>query len=152
MNLTRNIIGISFWILLLSNAGLAAEPAEVEKFVKARVDIGEMMANYFQGYLGRRLEDSAPGSVLRHIASARTQGALTEDQARALSFVLVGAGFETTSNLIANAVQLVLTHRRTIDASKVDALIDETLRLEAPVQITTRSVEGEWPIRIADVE
>ena len=49
MNLTRNIIGISFWILLLSSAGLAAEPAEVEKFVKARVDIGEMMANYFQG-------------------------------------------------------------------------------------------------------
>ena len=49
MNLTRTIIGISLGILLLSGIGLAAEPAEVEKFVKARVDIGEVMSNYFQG-------------------------------------------------------------------------------------------------------
>ena len=49
MNLARNIIGISLGVLLLSGIGLAAEPAEVEKFVKARVDIGEMMSNYFQG-------------------------------------------------------------------------------------------------------
>jgi hypothetical protein len=43
------IIGISLGALLFSGAGLAAEPAEVEKFVKARVDIGEMMTNYFKG-------------------------------------------------------------------------------------------------------
>jgi hypothetical protein len=49
MNLARHIIGISLGVLLLSGIGLAAEPAEVEKFVKARVDIGEMMTNYFQG-------------------------------------------------------------------------------------------------------
>jgi len=49
MNLVRNNIGILLGILLFSGAGLAAEPAEVEKFVKARVDIGEMMTNYFQG-------------------------------------------------------------------------------------------------------
>jgi hypothetical protein len=49
MNLARNIIGILLGVLLLSGIGLAAEPAEVEKFVKARVDIGEMMSNYFQG-------------------------------------------------------------------------------------------------------
>ena len=134
-------------LFLAAQFGAATFDATPEQLAR----IGEV-GRELSTYLGRRLEDSAPGSVLRHIASARTQGALTEDQARALSFVLVGAGFETTSNLIANAVQLVLTHRRTIDASKVDALIDETLRLEAPVQITTRSVEGEWPIRIAGVE
>ncbi len=49
MNLARNIIGISLGILLLSGIGFAAEPAEVEKFVKARIEIGEMMSNYFQG-------------------------------------------------------------------------------------------------------
>jgi len=49
MNLTRSIIGITLGVLLFVGAGLAAEPAEVEKFVKARVDIGEMMTNYFQG-------------------------------------------------------------------------------------------------------
>jgi hypothetical protein len=49
MNVTHSIIGIVSGILLLSGIGLAAEPAEVEKFVKARIDIGEMMTNYFQG-------------------------------------------------------------------------------------------------------
>ncbi|HSF65937.1 MAG TPA: hypothetical protein VLA67_00750 [Nitrospiraceae bacterium] len=49
MNLLRSFIGVSLGILLFSGAGLATEPAEVEKFVKARIDIGEMMMNYFQG-------------------------------------------------------------------------------------------------------
>jgi len=33
---------------LMGGVGLAAEPAEVEKFVRARIEIGEMMMNYFQ--------------------------------------------------------------------------------------------------------
>ena len=49
MNVAHSIIGIALGILLLSGIGLAAEPAEVGKFVKARIDIGEMMTNYFQG-------------------------------------------------------------------------------------------------------
>lgn len=49
MNLARNIIGISLGFMFFAGAGLAAEPAEVEKFVKARIDIGEMMTNYFTG-------------------------------------------------------------------------------------------------------
>jgi hypothetical protein len=49
MSSTRFIIGISLAILLFAGAGFATEPAEVERFVKARIDIGEMMTNYFQG-------------------------------------------------------------------------------------------------------
>ncbi len=49
MNLARGIIGISLGVLLFSGVGLAAEPAEVDKFVMVRIDIGEMMMNYFQG-------------------------------------------------------------------------------------------------------
>ena len=55
MNLTRSITGITLGVLLFAGAGLAAEPAEVEKFVKARVDIGEMMTNYFKG--GERFKE-----------------------------------------------------------------------------------------------
>ena len=43
------IIGMFLGVVLLAGAGLAAEPAEVEKFVKARIEIGEMMTNYFKG-------------------------------------------------------------------------------------------------------
>ena len=49
MKSARSIIGISLGVLLFASAGLAAEPVEVEKFVKARIEIGEMMTNYFQG-------------------------------------------------------------------------------------------------------
>ena len=49
MNLTRNIIGLILGIGLVAGTGIAAEPADVEKFVKARIEIGEMMTNYFKG-------------------------------------------------------------------------------------------------------
>lgn len=49
MNLLRQVMGVVLGVVLFSGFGLAAEPAEVEKFVKARIEIGEMMMNYFQG-------------------------------------------------------------------------------------------------------
>jgi hypothetical protein len=50
--LTPIILGISLGIFLFAGNGLATEPAEVEKFVKARIEIGEMMTNYFKGGKG----------------------------------------------------------------------------------------------------
>ena len=49
MNLTRDITRLSLSVILFSGVGFAAEPAEVEKYVRARIDIGEMMTNYFKG-------------------------------------------------------------------------------------------------------
>jgi hypothetical protein len=49
MNLVRHVIGFWLGVLLSAGVGLAAEPAEVEKFVKARIEIGDMMTNYFKG-------------------------------------------------------------------------------------------------------
>ncbi len=48
MHLTRYVGGMTVGMLLWSGAGWATEPAEVEKFVKARIEIGEMMSNYFK--------------------------------------------------------------------------------------------------------
>lgn len=55
MHLMRHIIGISLGVVLCAGVGLAADQAEVEKFVKARIEIGEMMTNYFQG--GERFKE-----------------------------------------------------------------------------------------------
>lgn len=46
---TRIIFGIFVSCLLFAEIGLATEKAEVGKFVKARIEIGEMMMNYFSG-------------------------------------------------------------------------------------------------------
>ena len=48
-NVARIIVGITLGLLLFAGTGLAADPAEVEKFVNARIEIGEMMTNYFKG-------------------------------------------------------------------------------------------------------
>ena len=47
MTPARFISGISLSLVLFGGTCLAADPAEVERFVNARIDIGEMMTNYF---------------------------------------------------------------------------------------------------------
>jgi hypothetical protein len=55
MSLTRSIFMLLVGVLLCAGTGQAAEPAEVEKFVKARIEIGEMMMSYFSG--GERFQE-----------------------------------------------------------------------------------------------
>jgi len=52
MTLTRIILGMSLGVFLFSGTGLATEPAEVENYVKARIEIGEMMTGYLKGGKG----------------------------------------------------------------------------------------------------
>lgn len=47
--LSRHIVGVSLGVVLFAGNGLATEPVDVEKFVNARIEIGEMMTNYFKG-------------------------------------------------------------------------------------------------------
>jgi hypothetical protein len=42
-------VGLVINVLLMGGVLLAADPGEVEKYVRARIDIGEMMTNYFKG-------------------------------------------------------------------------------------------------------
>ncbi len=42
-------LGMILGVALFAGQSLAAEPADIEKFVKARIEIGEMMTNYFKG-------------------------------------------------------------------------------------------------------
>jgi hypothetical protein len=48
MDLIRTITALSLSVVLFAGVGVAAEPAEVEKYVRARIDIGEMMTSYFK--------------------------------------------------------------------------------------------------------
>lgn len=45
----RRIVTIALSVVLFAGLAWAADPADVEKFVKARIEIGEMMTNYFKG-------------------------------------------------------------------------------------------------------
>jgi len=69
---------------------------------------------------------------------------LTDDQLQATSSMLIFAGHETTTNLIANAMH-ILTQQPEIatailaDNTLIDPFIEEVLRYEAPVQRITRA-------------
>ncbi|MDR4495872.1 MAG: hypothetical protein R3B74_15935 [Nitrospirales bacterium] len=49
MNFSRIMVVLALSHVIFVGNSLGAEPAEVEKFVRARIDIGEMMTNYFSG-------------------------------------------------------------------------------------------------------
>lgn len=52
MNSARVMIGITLGVILYVGVANATDPTEVGKFVNARIEIGEMMTNYFQGGKG----------------------------------------------------------------------------------------------------
>jgi cytochrome P450 len=71
-------------------------------------------------------------------------GALTERELTANATLLVGAGFETTVNLIGNGIVALLQHRDQLDLLQEQpelwpAAIEEILRLHSPVQMTART-------------
>lgn len=49
MTKTSCMLGMVLGVVLFTGHSQAAEPVDIEKFVKARIEIGEMMTNYFKG-------------------------------------------------------------------------------------------------------
>jgi cytochrome P450 len=68
---------------------------------------------------------------------------LTDTELRVNTLLLLGAGFETTVNLIGNAVALLLEHPNQLAGLLADPdgwpnAVDEVLRFDSPVQMTVR--------------
>ena len=57
---TRVMLGASLAILLFTGIGFGESSPDIGKFVKARIEIGEMMTNYFSG--GRNYGGGRPSS------------------------------------------------------------------------------------------
>ncbi|HSA52165.1 MAG TPA: cytochrome P450 [Yinghuangia sp.] len=68
---------------------------------------------------------------------------LTEDEAAAMAFILLFAGFETTVNLIGNGLLTLLTHPEARAAlqrepqARIGLAIEELLRYDGPVELAT---------------
>jgi cytochrome P450 len=71
-------------------------------------------------------------------------GDLNRRELGATAALLVGAGFETTVNLIGNAVVLLLRHQNQLAMLRENAdlwpgAVEEVLRFDSPVQMTSRT-------------
>jgi hypothetical protein len=87
----------------------------------------------------------APGDdLLSELVQISEDGdRLTDQELRVNTLLLLGAGFETTVNLIGNAVALLLQHPDQLAELRFDPAgwpnaVDEVLRYDSPVQVTVR--------------
>lgn len=83
----------------------------------------------------------APGEDL--LSALITRSDFDEDELRATACLLLVAGFETTVNLIGNAIRLLLDNPDQLTALRADPdlwpnAVEEALRFDAPVQMTPR--------------
>ncbi|RDI17663.1 cytochrome P450 [Rhodococcus sp. AG1013] len=82
-------------------------------------------------------------------------GGLSASELRAMAFLLLGAGHETTLTLIANGVFALLSHPDQLaalraDYTLIDNAVEEILRYEGPIKNATWRFAGD-PVEIAGV-
>lgn len=93
--------------------------------------------------LAERPPGPGGGPALRLLTAAAAAGTITPAELTATCGLLLLAGFETTANLIGNAVVALagrpeLWARLATDDDLVRHVVEETLRWDAPVQLTIR--------------
>jgi cytochrome P450 len=87
--------------------------------------------------------DAASDDLLSALIRASDHGEhLNEDEAAAMAFILLFAGFETTVNLIGNGTLALLRHpaqlaRITADPGLLENAVEELLRYDGPVEFAT---------------
>ncbi|ROQ35261.1 cytochrome P450 [Streptomyces sp. PanSC19] len=114
----------------------------------------------FGGYLDGLIEDKRAAGpaddLLSGLIAARAEGGdrLSGPELRAMAYLLLIAGHETTVNLISNTVRNLLTHPEQLaalraDPDLLDGAIEESLRYDGPVETGTFRFTRE-PVAIGD--
>jgi cytochrome P450 len=130
-------------------------PDEAASKAGAAKAASDEFAEYFRALIARRRAEPAD-DLLSDLISAEDDGEmLTEDELIATCVLLLVAGHETTVSLISNAVLALLRHPDQLallqaDPSLAAAAVEETLRYDAPVQMTARVANG--VMRVGDVD
>jgi cytochrome P450 len=119
-----------------------------ESQLAAAEEAGREFGEYFTDLIAERR--STPGDdLLTKLIRAEDAGdRLTVEELIATAVLLLVAGHETTVGLISNAMLALLRHRDQFAAVVADpelagAAVEETLRYDAPVQLTGRVAKGE---------
>lgn len=101
-------------------------------------------------------DDPAADDLLSALVRASDEGDhLSEDEAAAMAFILLFAGFETTSGLIGNGTLALLQHpdqmaKLKADPSLLESAVEELLRYDGPVEFGTWRFTTE-PITVGGV-
>jgi cytochrome P450 len=102
------------------------------------------MLGYIRSLVERKRRDPAPDLLSALVAVRDGDDRLSGHELSSMIFLLLTAGHETTVNLIGNAVLNLLAdpgQRALLSARPelLDAVVDETLRADSPVQVSLRT-------------
>jgi cytochrome P450 len=125
--------------------GLTKEQAE-ERAAHTQ-QAGDEFAEYFRELIAARRARPAADLLSEMIAAEDGGEKLTADELIATCILLLVAGHETTVGLISNAILALLRHPAQLallqaNPSLAAGAVEETLRYDAPVQITGRVAKG----------
>jgi cytochrome P450 len=113
--------------------------ATLRRALEAR---GELV-DYFRAAVARLRQAPADNLLSALIQAEENGGRLTENELYSTAVLLLIAGNETTTNLIGNGLLALLRHpdqqrRVWADESLVPSAVEEMLRYDSPVQLTSR--------------
>jgi cytochrome P450 len=114
--------------------------------VLARADpAAATIRDYLAGLAAERRSRPAEDLLSALVAAEETGDQLSEDEVLTMAALLFAAGFETTTNLLANGLAALLEHPEQMRALRerpdlAQAAVEELLRFDSPVQIASRVV------------
>jgi cytochrome P450 len=122
------------------------DPLQGRGGARPMVEATHEIFDYFRPLLAERRAAPRDDLLSAMLAAEEDGERLDETDLLALSSLLLVAGHETTSNLIANAVVLLLRFpderkRLQDDLALLPSAVDECLRYESPIQLTDRAVK-----------
>lgn len=136
------------WSMALSAAvDLHASPALRARSMGPVLELIE----YLRGFVAQRRREPRSDLVSALIAAEEAGDRLDEEELIAMATLLLGAGHETTVNLIGNGCLALLRHPETLarwptDPEAEAVAVEELLRYDSPVQMTFREALAETTI------
>jgi cytochrome P450 len=126
-----------------NHAAVTLDPGLSWAQYKAASDALREMHGWFANHL-ERLRREPGDDLMSQLLLDEGADQLTDIEVHAIGLLVLGAGFETTVNLIGNAVALLDEHPDQLRALRAEPdgwanAIEEVLRYESPVQLTMRA-------------
>ncbi|MGI5237524.1 cytochrome P450 [Dactylosporangium sp. CA-139066] len=107
--------------------------------------------DYLAGLLQERRQDPADDLLTALTQAQAADDRLTDEEVLSNASLLFAAGFETTTNLLANGLAALLAHpgQLALVPQAPEAAVEELLRFDSPVQLSARVVTE--PVEVGGV-
>ena len=140
-------------LLIKSLDPVLALTGAISEGVAEQMAAAEQIDQYFHRLVAQRRSDPGEDLLSALIAAEEAGDTLTEAEVATTCMLLLVAGHETTVNLITNGVLALLRHPAAltalrgaddsaspppINAARADAVVEETLRYDPPIQFAAR--------------